>query len=343
MWYDGLVFDHGLNELLQSCRKEVVLGLRLVMMGTGTFALPTFLGLYDTTHEVVGLFTQPDRTGRGHHRHRNLMKEAAIERGTPVFQPAKANTDGLDDLRSLNSDLLVVAAYGQILSAELLETPRLGAINLHASLLPKYRGAAPIQYAIRCGETETGVTIFKIEPRLDAGPILGVVKTPIGPKETSGELQERLAELSVPLAKDVIDQIANGTTNPIVQDVSQVTKAPRLKKEEGIVDWTMPADAIGWHVRGMQPWPKASSELHIPDYKPLRVILLDVETVDGIPDAKPGTARQTDGGELLVQAGDDNAIRIVRLQPENKKPMAVAEFLNGRMVPAGSRFGAGVI
>src|SRR5229473_6207370 len=173
--------------------------LNLVMMGTGEFALPTFESLYGTPHPVVGLFTQPDRTGHGHHRSlQNPMKQLAIERGTPVFQPERVNTpEALADLRALEPDLLVVAAYGQILSPELLGIPRLGTINVHASLLPKYRGAAPVAYAILNGDAETGVSIIQVLPQLDAGPILAVIRTPIGPQETAGILEDRLAKLAV--------------------------------------------------------------------------------------------------------------------------------------------------
>src|SRR5262249_53922151 len=152
--------------------------------------------LCESPHRVVGLFTQPDRVGRGHHHHPHPMKEAAVERGIAVFQPDNVNTpEALNQLRGLKADLAVVAAYGQILSAELLAIPRLGAINLHASLLPKYRGAAPIQYAVWKGEAETGITLFQIEPKLDAGPILGMVRTPVGAEETAGDLEDRLAQL----------------------------------------------------------------------------------------------------------------------------------------------------
>ncbi len=178
------------------------------------------------------MFTQPDRTGRGHHRHVNPLKELALERGLPVFQPEKANTtEAVADLAALVPDLCVVAAYGQILSAELLAVPRLGAINVHASILPRYRGAAPIQTAILQGETETGVTIFQIEPKLDAGPILGIERTPIGPRETSGELEGRLASLGAELAVKVVDQLADGTAQPIVQDGTQASRAPGSKRK----------------------------------------------------------------------------------------------------------------
>ncbi|MCH7989347.1 MAG: methionyl-tRNA formyltransferase, partial [Planctomycetes bacterium] len=232
------------------------MSLRLVMMGTGTFALPTFLALYESDHQVVGLFTQPDRTGRGHHRHVNPLKNAAFEHGTPIFQPPNVNeSESLDSLKSLQADLCVVAAYGQILSQDLLSIPRLGAINIHASLLPKYRGAAPIQYAILNGEQETGITLFQIEPKLDAGLILGVEKTVIHPKETSGELEERLRDVAADLTLRVIDQIDTGTVSSVPQDSAGVTRAPRIRKEQGAIDWSKTADEIGNHIRAMQPWP----------------------------------------------------------------------------------------
>jgi methionyl-tRNA formyltransferase len=315
--------------------------MRLVMMGTGTFALPTFLGLYETQHEVAGLFTQPDRGGRGRHRHVNSMKEAALERGTPVFQPENVNApEALDDLRSLDPDLCVVAAYGQILRPQLLEIPRRGAINVHASLLPKYRGAAPIQYAILNGETETGVTIFQIEPKLDAGPILGMVKTPIGPKETAGELEARLADLAAPLTRDVIAGIEAGTIEPVPQNPAQATKAPRLKKEQGAIDWTKPAAAVACHVRAMQPWPTPYTFLEQPGRPPLRLILLDVEPCEPVPDspgdAEPGTVLTADGHRLVVRTGE-GAVEILELRPEGKRAMTAAEFLRGHRLEPGDR------
>ena len=208
------------------------MALRLVMMGTGSFALPTFQGLLESEHQVTGLFTQPDRVGKGHHHHVNPLKDAALARGVPVFQPAKVNTpEALAELRALQADVFVVAAYGQILSDELLRIPRLGAFNVHASLLPKYRGAAPIQYAVLNGETETGITIFRIEPKLDAGPILAVAETPIGSEETAGELEERLADIAVELVKGVLRDIERGTALGIPQDAAKATRAPHIRKE----------------------------------------------------------------------------------------------------------------
>ena len=314
------------------------MSLRLVFLGTGSFALPTFRGLYETDHDVVGLVTQPDRTGQGHHRHVNPLKELAEENSTPVFQPAKANeADSIARLREFEADLFVVAAYGQILSAELLSLPRLGAINLHASLLPKYRGAAPIQYAVLCGETETGITIFQIEPKLDAGPVLGVVKTDIGQKETYGVLQDRLSELAVPLTQQVVDELSTGTTKPLTQDTSLVTKAPRLTKEQGQIPWQKPARLVCCHIRGVQPWPKPSTTIELAEGKPLRLLILDAEPADRAVPGEPGSIEVEDRKRLFVQTGE-GAVEVLTLQPEGRKAMSAAQFLNGRTLSNADRF-----
>ena len=317
------------------------MSLKLLMMGTGTFALPTFRALCESEHDVVGLATQPDRTGRGHHHHPHPMKEYALERGVTVFQPANVNaSESLQRLREFEADLFVVAAYGQILSAELLAIPPLGAINLHASLLPKYRGAAPVQYAIWKGESETGVTIFRIEPRLDAGPILGVVRTPIGKTETSGELEVRLAELAAPLTLDVVQRIETGTTEEITQDASAVTRAPKLKKSQGLIEWSGTAREIDCHIRAMQPWPMPFSFLHVDGREPLRLLVPSAARVDDEPQgsAAPGEVLPSPEGRLLTRCGD-GVLELLRLQPAGKKAMESAEFLRGRSVPPGSRLG----
>jgi methionyl-tRNA formyltransferase len=315
------------------------------MMGTGRFALPTFLSLYDSPHEVVGLFTQPDREGRGHHRHVNPLKEAALERGTPVFQPAKVNTpEALADLRALQADLCVVAAYGQILSRQVLEAPRLGAVNLHASLLPKYRGAAPIQYAICNGETETGVTIFRIEPKLDAGPVVAVGKIDIGPEETSGDLEPRLAELAVPLTAQVLDAFAHGQTGGQPQDTSGVTLAPRLSKAEGAIPWHEPAQRVADHIRARQPWPTPFTFFEQPGQEPLRVIVTRARPVRReelgesvvLTDAIPGTVVTDARDRLGVQCGG-GLIELLELKPEGKREMSAADFLHGHNVQPGDR------
>lgn len=314
--------------------------LRLLMMGTGEFAMPAFRALCDSSHEVVALVTQPDRTGRGHHHHVNLMKDLALERGVEVFQPERSNTEeSLQRLQDFGADLFVVAAYGQILSARLLAIPRLGAINLHASLLPKYRGAAPIHYAILNGETRTGVTIFQIEPKLDAGLILGQVATEIGPDETSGDLLPRLAELAAPLTLQVIDDLEHGRARSMPQDPSEVTLAPKMPKEMGLIDWTQPAARIGCHVRAMQPWPMPYTFLHQPDKPPSRLLLLRVRPVAARSNAvAPGAVIDADTGRLVVQTGD-GGLEILELQPSGKRRMSVAEFQRGHAVRPGDRFG----
>jgi methionyl-tRNA formyltransferase len=321
------------------------------MMATGGFALPTFRALLERGHTVVGLFTQPDRTGRGHHRHVNPLKELALERGLPVLQPESAKTsEAIASLAALAPDLCVVAAYGQILSAELLAVPRLGAINVHASILPKYRGAAPIQTAILQGETETGITIFQIEPKLDAGPILGIERRPIGPKETSGELESRLSILGAKLALRVVAQIAAGATQPIIQDSTQASRAPRLKKESGRIDWNRSPRQIDCQVRALQPWPLAYSTLAMRHDKTggggpgrsLRLIVLEVEAPEGLSvggssDAVPGTVLSVDNRRFVVQTGS-GPLEIDRLQPEGKRAMTAAEFLVGYPVRPDDRF-----
>ncbi len=315
--------------------------LRLVMMGTGEFALPTFEALYGTPHCVAGLFTQPDRTGDGHHRSpQNPMKKLALEHATPVFQPEKVNTpEALTELRSCAADLLVVAAYGQILSKELLQIPRLGTINVHASLLPKYRGAAPVAYAILNGDSETGVSIIQVLPQLDAGPILAVARTPIGAQETAGVLEDRLARLAVDLVPGVIEHFAAGTIEPLPQTESLVTRAPKLKKPMGAIDWSRSAAEIDCHIRAMQPWPKAFTFLHSPGRPPQRLLVLAVRPVPEAPQQGiPGTPLSVDQQQLVIQAGH-GAVEILQIQPEGKRPMSAADFRRGRTFTPDDRFG----
>ncbi len=311
------------------------------MMGTGDFAVPTFQSLYGTRHQVVGLFTQPDRIGRGHHRNlQNPMKELALRHETAVFQPEKINTpEALADLRGLGADLFVVAAYGQILSPELLSIPRLGSINVHASLLPKYRGAAPVAFAILNGDAETGVSIIQVLPQLDAGPIFAVARTPIGPTETAGALEDRLARLAVDLVPGVIEQISSGTVRPLPQSETLATRAPKLKKQMGAIDWTKSAAQVDWQIRAMQPWPNPYTFLHSPGKPPQRLLILAVHPLaESHSEAPPGTPASVDKGRLVVQAGQ-GAVEVLRIQPDGKRPMTIAEFLRGRAVTPNDRFG----
>ena len=312
--------------------------LRIAMLGTGSFALPTFQGLLDSRHTLVGLVTQPDKTGTGHHQHRNPLKELAVARELPVFQPEKASaSESLELFASWQADLFVVAAYGQILSNKLLSIPRLGAINVHASILPKYRGASPIQHAVWLGEAETGITIFQIVRELDAGPVLAIERTPIGPNETSGELEERLATFAVPVLLRVVEQLDSETATPQSQEHSQSTYARRLSKADGQIVWTQTASEIACHVRAMQPWPKAFSFWQRPDGSSLRVILPRASVVAEDSSAPGGSVLPTAPGRLLIKAGRD-AVELESLQPEGKRPMSAAEFLRGYPVQPGQRF-----
>ena len=315
--------------------------LRIAMLGTGSFALPTFQGLLDSSHTIVGLVTQPDRTGAGHHHHQNPLKELAIARELPVFQPVKASApESLDVMASWQADLFVVAAYGQILSTKFLSLPRLGAINVHASILPKHRGASPIQHAVWIGDTEAGITIFQIVRELDAGPVLAIERTPIGANETSGELEERLAAFAVPVLLRVVDQLDAGNATPQPQDHSQSTYARRLSKSDGEIHWSQTAAEIACHVRAMQPWPKAFSHWLRPDHAPLRVIIPRASVVADTTVAACGTVLPSSPGQLLVKAGQE-AVSLESLQPEGKRPMTAADFLHGYLIHAGQSFGDG--
>ena len=314
--------------------------LKIVLMGTGDFAVPPFRALLDSPYEIVGVLTQPDKTGRGHHQHVNPVKELAAAKSVPVFQPERVNrSEMLETLRSLQADVFVVAAYGQILKPELLAIPRLGAFNLHGSLLPRYRGAAPVQYSIWKGDCITGVTIFQIEPALDSGPIVGFFETPIDDDETSGELMLRLAELSVPLTLDVLRQLNDGTAVFRPQDATQVTLAPKISREDGVIDWSKPGYLVECHVRAMQPWPKASSILQRRDQAPLRCIVSKVALVkddDTMPSAVPGKVQQNQG-RFLVATGD-GWMEILKLQPEGRKAVDGRSFLNGYPLADGDGF-----
>lgn len=314
-------------------------GLKIVMLGTGDFAVPSFAALYETPHQVLALYTQPDRMRTAKEVHRNRMKEVAIEHGTPVFQPEKINTpEALEQLRSLGADVFLVAAYGQILSKNFLAIPPLGSFNIHASLLPKYRGAAPINYAILNGETETGVSLIEVVLQLDAGPVVGVVKTPIKAEETAGELEERLALLAAPLTAEFLDRLAAGKVERSPQDPALVTLAPKMTKEFGLVSWNKSAAEIDWHVRAMQPWPNAFTYLHQAGRPPRRLVIRRVAVTDRPPTSQiPGTVLHVDKDSLIVQTGSQ-PVSIVTIQPEGKKAMTAAEFLRGNRLSPGDRF-----
>ncbi len=320
--------------------------LRLIMMATGEFAVPTFRLLLDRGYSVHMLVTQPDRP-QG--RHQALVpaaiKTLAIERNIEVFQPESVNTlEAIERIAALQPDLFVVAAYGQILSDALLRVPRFGGVNLHASLLPKYRGAAPINWAIYHGEGSTGVTVIRMTPFLDAGAILLQAETSIGPVETAGELELRLSDLGAPLVCQAIDELAAGTLRGRPQDRSQATRAPKLKKEHGLIDWSRGATGVFNQIRAMHPWPLAYTFLHrASGESPIRLIIEQIkpgptELVLG-QTPPPSTVLPSNPGTLLVSTGD-TAVEIIQVRPAGKRSMPVSEFLRGHPVLPGDRFGA---
>lgn len=319
--------------------------MRLVMMGTGTFAEPTLEALLAGPDPVVGVFTQPDREGvqkRGSTRQVGRgMKEIAQERGIPVFQPESVNSpEGAAMLRGLQPDLLVVAAYGQILSKEVLSIPTQGAINVHGSLLPKYRGAAPVAHAILNGETETGVTIIRMSAGLDAGDMLAKAAIPIG-DETAGELEAKLAPLGARLAVETIQRLKAGPVTGEKQDPKLVTKAPKLTKEMGLIDWSKPALQICRQVRAMQPWPTAYTYLHRAGKEPLRVIVNRAHeggTITIHHDLVIGEILATEHS-ISVMTWFDGLVAVDELQPAGKKRMTAEEFLRGHPLKEGDRFG----
>jgi methionyl-tRNA formyltransferase len=324
--------------------------MNLVMMGTGSFAEPTFRKLLESSHRVVGLVTQPDRaTGkeRGSSRlAKQGMKEIALERGIPVLQPESINTpEGVASLQTLNPDLLVVAAYGQILSKDVLSVPPKGGINVHASLLPKYRGAAPINWAIYHGETQSGVTIIRMSISLDAGDILAQEAIDILPDETAGELELRLGPLGARLAIETVDKLALGPVAGTPQDKTLVTKAPKLTKELGLIDWSRSAVQVCNQIRAMQPWPTAYTYLHRQGHEPVRLIVnrvspLPVGEGPGVRVEPGAVSTDAANSKLWVHCGDSGWIEIAEMQPAGKRRMAATEFLRGNAIKADAHMGA---
>jgi methionyl-tRNA formyltransferase len=316
------------------------------MMGTGTFAEPTLEAILAGPDSVVGVFTQPDREGankRGSTRQVGRgMKEIANEKGVPVFQPVSINSpEGVAMLRGPSPDLLVVAAYGQILSKEVLSIPTRGAINVHGSLLPKYRGAAPIAHAILNGETETGVTIIRMSIGLDAGEMMAKASVPIN-DETAGELETKLAPIGAKLAVETIERLKAGPITGEKQDPTQVTKAPKLTKEMGLIDWTKSAEQVCRQIRAMQPWPTAYTYLHREGKAPMRVLVNTAKPVIALlAIGEPGMLHVSSVGHLWVQTWP-GSLEILELQPAGKKRMSAEEFLRGYPLKEGDRFGSGI-
>jgi methionyl-tRNA formyltransferase len=311
--------------------------MHLAMLGTGPFAVPTLRALADSRHEVLAVVTRPPR---GRATTASPLQRAGESLRLPVWSPDTVNSPASQSqLASLGADLLVVCDYGEILRPETLATARLGGINLHGSLLPKYRGAAPVQWAILRGETETGNSVIHMTPGLDAGPILAQQQTPIDPDENAAALESRLAAMGAGLVLQVIESLENGTALPIEQVTSQASRAPRLKKEQGAIDWSRGAREIKNQVRALGPWPRAYTFWRRAGSEPLRLNIDRAAVVSptSAGGAEPGTVLEA-GGRLVVAAGD-GAIEVLDLQPAGKRSMSAAEFLRGYRLQQGERLG----
>jgi methionyl-tRNA formyltransferase len=331
--------------------------MRLVMLGTGPFAVPTLRRLHASPHEIACVVT---RQPRGRKAEAPPMQRAAEELGLTVWQPDTVNSDDVcAQLRAMQPNLLVVCDYGEILKPPVLAVAPLGGINLHGSLLPKYRGAAPVQWAVLNGDAETGNTVIQMTPGLDAGPCLGVDRVAIDPDESAGELEARLSESGGELVLTVIGQLATGTAQPQSQDKTQASKAPRLEKEHGLIDWSRPATAIRNQVRAMDPWPRAYTHWQRGSGAPLRLIVHRVTRAGDEEGGPPGTIvvagrrkkvftpsssdehrppeYASDDPRLIVATGD-GSLEIITIQPAGKKVMSASEFLRGYPVAVGDSF-----
>ena len=309
--------------------------MRIVFCGTGEIGLPTLRALAEAGRdEIVGVVSQPDRpAGRDLKPRSSAIKLEAEARGLPVIQPSRMrDPSALEILNGLAPDVMVVAAYGQILPREILSLPRFGCVNLHVSLLPRHRGASPIQSAILAGDLETGVTVMAMDEGLDTGDVLLVSKTKIQDDETAGELHDRLAEMAPPVVLEALRQLAAGTAIRIPQDNAQATSAPKLQKSDGVLDWTQSADELARRVRAMNPWPGAMTRSLDLDQN---LKIHRARPVEGSGD--PGTVLSAGADGLVVAAGR-GALVLDEVQLEGRKKVSGREFLRGYRLGAGGKF-----
>lgn len=307
--------------------------MRIVFMGTPDFAVPCLQKLIDCGHEISGVFTQPDKP-KGRHGVMTPppVKELALKNGLTVYQPVKMK-DGtaLEMLRQADPELVIVVAYGKILPKEILELPKYGCINIHASLLPKLRGAAPIQWSVINGFEKTGVTSMQMDEGLDTGDMLIKKETAIGENETAGELHDRLSLLGAQVLEETLCALEKGELKPVKQNHSEFTYAPMLSKELSPIDWNLSAQEVHNKIRGLSPWPSASARLGEKNVKIHRSVLTDEK--GGLP----GEIIEA-GKRLVVSCGDRKCIEILEIQAENKKAMSAADFLRGNPVKTGELF-----
>lgn len=305
-------------------------------MGTPDFAVPPFLALHNSQHEVVLVVTQPDRPkGRGRKLAQSPVKTTAVQLGYPVYQPsAFKSADAVDRLIQAEADLLVVVAYGVILPQNVLDITAMGAINIHASILPRHRGAAPIQWAILKGDQETGVTSMQLDAGMDTGNMLLMTKTPITPDDTAGSLHDRLSQMGAELLPKTISGLINQEITPIAQDNDKATYAPMLTKQSGEIDWQLSSAKLNRFIRAMDPWPGAYTFC-----EGKRIKVFQARPVPFHVNKPPGTVLQGFAHELLVATGD-GALSIIELQEESGKRLAVKDYLCGCCMTPGSRLGS---
>jgi len=322
------------------------MSLRILVCGTGPFAVPTFTKLLDSKYEVAALVTRPIADpGQRRKIAANPMQDLAVANDLTVFDPADINTHlFVRTIRELQIDLLFVCDFGQILSDECLQAVRLGGINLHGSLLPKYRGAAPVAWAIWRGETETGVSVIHMTGKLDGGPLLESASLKIGDEETCEQLEPRLSSLGVdPVMRSIAKLETWDGTSPLgeLQDQDLATSARRLRKQDALIRWERSAKKIVWQIRALQPWPGTFTIWNRPGAKqPVRLIVTRAAAAEVSPDspAAPGTILNADGHQLLVQTGQ-GVLSILEIQPAGKRPMPIADFLRGNPVNTGQLLG----
>lgn len=309
--------------------------MRVVFLGSGVFAVPSLEALIDGGHEVAALVTQPDREkGRGRALAATPTKVVAERRGIRVLQPRRIkDAQAVEELRALHPEVQVVVAYGQILPRSVIDIPPLGTVNVHSSLLPRYRGAAPIHWAVVNGEAETGVTTMMIDEGLDTGPTLLRRATPIGPEETAPELEARLSRIGADVLLETLEGLARHALTPTPQDHARATLAPILKKEDGRIDWSRPAEEIARRVRGLLPWPGTAIAWSGGELKVLRARAEPPEPHRDLP----GTIALVDRDGIVVAAGAGSRLRLIEVQPESRRPMPAAAFAAGARLRAGDR------
>ncbi|KMM38727.1 methionyl-tRNA formyltransferase [Guptibacillus hwajinpoensis] len=309
---------------------------KIVFMGTPDFSVPVLDMLVEEGYSIVGVVTQPDRPkGRKRVMTPPPVKVAAERLGLPVLQPEKVkDSEQLQPILDLQPDLIVTAAFGQILPKQLLDAPKHGCINVHASLLPELRGGAPVHYSILQGKKETGITIMYMVEKLDAGDILTQSVVPIEERDNTGSLHDKLSVSGSELLKDTLPKLLNGDISPVKQNDSEATFAPNIKREQEKIDWAKSGEEIYNHIRGLHPWPVAFTH-----YEGKVMKIWWGEKIESTSDAEPGTVLYTDSDGPVVATGNSTAIKLTDIQPAGKKRMTSAQYLQGRTFEKNERFG----